>query len=92
MIVEQVWTANAYRNFNYLIVCPDTGEALAVDLLLPWEISIQIKWPYPDGVTDRQRHYQNLHLTAKQSTTSETHAIPPIAASINPSAPAGQQT
>ena len=33
MIVEQIWTANAYRNFNYLIVCPDTGEALAVDPL-----------------------------------------------------------
>ena len=33
MIVEQVWTANAYRNFNYLIVCPETGEALAVDPL-----------------------------------------------------------
>lgn len=33
MIVEQIWTANAYRNFNYLIVCPDTGEAMAVDPL-----------------------------------------------------------
>ena len=33
MIVEQVWTANAYRNFNYLIVCPETGEALAIDPL-----------------------------------------------------------
>ena len=33
MIVEQVWTGNAYRNFNYLIACPDTGEALAVDPL-----------------------------------------------------------
>lgn len=33
MIVEQVWTGNAYRNFNYLIVCPDSGEALAVDPL-----------------------------------------------------------
>jgi hydroxyacylglutathione hydrolase len=33
MIVEQVWTGNAYRNFNYLIVCPETGEALAVDPL-----------------------------------------------------------
>ncbi len=33
MIVEQIWTANAYRNFNYLIVCPETGEALAVDPL-----------------------------------------------------------
>ncbi len=33
MIVEQIWTANAYRNFNYLIACADTGEALAVDPL-----------------------------------------------------------
>ena len=33
MIVKQIWTANAYRNFNYLIVCPETGEALAVDPL-----------------------------------------------------------
>ncbi len=33
MIVEQVWTGNAYRNFNYLIVCPETGEALAIDPL-----------------------------------------------------------
>ena len=33
MIVEQIWTANAYRNFNYLIACPESGEALAVDPL-----------------------------------------------------------
>ncbi len=33
MIVEQIWTGNAYRNFNYLIVCPETGAALAVDPL-----------------------------------------------------------
>ena len=33
MIIEQIWTANALRNFNYLIACPETGEALAVDPL-----------------------------------------------------------
>ena len=33
MIVEQIWTGNAYRNFNYLIVCGDSGEAMAVDPL-----------------------------------------------------------
>lgn len=33
MIVEQIWTANNYRNFNYLIACPETGEALAIDPL-----------------------------------------------------------
>ena len=33
MIVKQLYTGNAYRNFNYLIACPETGEALAVDPL-----------------------------------------------------------
>jgi hydroxyacylglutathione hydrolase len=33
MIVKQVWTGNAYRNFNYVIACPETGDALAVDPL-----------------------------------------------------------
>ena len=33
MIVEQVWTGNAYRNFNYLVACPATGDALAIDPL-----------------------------------------------------------
>ena len=33
MVVEQIWTANANRNFNYLIACQATGEALAVDPL-----------------------------------------------------------
>ena len=33
MIVKQIYTDNAYRNFNYLIACPESGEALAVDPL-----------------------------------------------------------
>ena len=33
MLVEQIWTANAFRNFNYLIACPESGEALAIDPL-----------------------------------------------------------
>ncbi|MGA8261900.1 MAG: hydroxyacylglutathione hydrolase [Arenicellales bacterium] len=33
MLVEQIWTANSFRNFNYLIACPETGQALAVDPL-----------------------------------------------------------
>ena len=33
MIIEQIWTGNAYRNFNYLVACPETGEALAIDPL-----------------------------------------------------------
>lgn len=33
MIVERIWTGNAYRNYNYLIACPDSGQALAIDPL-----------------------------------------------------------
>jgi len=33
VLVEQIWTENDYRNFNYLIACPETGEALAIDPL-----------------------------------------------------------
>jgi hydroxyacylglutathione hydrolase len=33
MIVERIWTGNDYRNYNYLIACPENGEALAIDPL-----------------------------------------------------------
>lgn len=33
VLVEQIWTGNALRNFNYVIACSDTGEALAIDPL-----------------------------------------------------------
>ena len=33
MIVERIWTGNAYRNYNYLVACAETGEALAIDPL-----------------------------------------------------------
>ncbi|MEM9173027.1 MAG: hydroxyacylglutathione hydrolase [Pseudomonadota bacterium] len=33
MLIEQIWVGNNYRNFNYLIACSETGEALAIDPL-----------------------------------------------------------
>lgn len=33
MLIERIWAANNYRNFHYLIACPETGDALAVDPL-----------------------------------------------------------
>ena len=33
MIVERIWTGNEYRNYNYLVACEETGEALAIDPL-----------------------------------------------------------
>jgi hydroxyacylglutathione hydrolase len=33
MLIERIWAANDLRNFNYLIACSQTGEALLVDPL-----------------------------------------------------------
>ncbi len=39
MLVERIWSGNDYRNFHYLIACPETGEALAVDPL-EWQLCL----------------------------------------------------
>lgn len=36
MLVERIWSGNRLRNYHYLIACPETGEALAIDPL-QWE-------------------------------------------------------
>ena len=33
VIVERIWIGNSWRNYNYLIVGPESGEALAIDPL-----------------------------------------------------------
>jgi hydroxyacylglutathione hydrolase len=33
MLVERIWADNNLRNFHYLVACPETGEALAIDPL-----------------------------------------------------------
>jgi hydroxyacylglutathione hydrolase len=33
MLIERVWAANPGRNYHYLVGCPDTREALAIDPL-----------------------------------------------------------
>ena len=39
MLIERIWSANPYRNFHYLVACPQTGEALAVDPL-EWRLCL----------------------------------------------------
>jgi hydroxyacylglutathione hydrolase len=33
MIIERIWAANELRNYNYVIACSETGDALVVDPL-----------------------------------------------------------
>ncbi len=39
MLTERIWSGNSLRNFHYLIACPETGEALAVDPL-EWKMCL----------------------------------------------------
>src|SRR5579864_4603105 len=39
MLIERIWSGNRFRNFHYLIACPQTGEALAVDPL-EWRLCL----------------------------------------------------
>ena len=39
MLVERIWPGNRLRNFHYLVACPETGEALAVDPL-DWKLML----------------------------------------------------
>ena len=39
MLIERVWAANDLRNFHYLVACPETGEALAIDPL-EWNLCL----------------------------------------------------
>src|SRR5215470_16193274 len=39
MLIERIWSGNSFRNFHYLIACPETGEALAVDPL-EWSLCL----------------------------------------------------
>ena len=40
MLTERIWSGNSLRNFHYLVACPETGEALAVDPL-EWRLCLE---------------------------------------------------
>jgi hydroxyacylglutathione hydrolase len=39
MLIERIWSGNSLRNFHYLLACPQSGEALAVDPL-EWRLCL----------------------------------------------------
>ena len=75
MIVEQIWTGNAYRNFNYLVVCPDTGEALAID---PLDYGKCLALASDSGYTIRQvlnTHEHGDHTGGNRELIAATGAV-----------------
>src|SRR6266705_1754098 len=74
MIVEQIWTANAGRNFNYLVACPETGEALAID---PLDHQKCLAGAKAKGWTITQvlnTHHHRDHTGGNDQVIAATHA------------------
>jgi hydroxyacylglutathione hydrolase len=74
MIVEQIWTGNAGRNFNYLIVCVETGDALAVD---PLDYQKCLAAAKAKGWTITQvlnTHHHRDHTGGNDQVIGATHA------------------
>jgi hydroxyacylglutathione hydrolase len=59
MLIERLWVANDLRNFQYLIACSQTGEALAVD---PLDARMVLKAAREHGFAIRQILNTHEHL------------------------------
>ena len=74
MLVEQIWTGNAGRNFNYLIACSETGEALAVDPL-DYEKCLQRAKAKGWSITQiLNTHHHRDHTGGNDQVVAATHA------------------
>ena len=74
MLVEQIWTANNYRNFNYLIACSETGEALAIDPLDSEKclsIAKKMGWEITQILNT---HHHHDHIGGNQAVVDATGA------------------
>jgi hydroxyacylglutathione hydrolase len=59
MLIERLWVANELRNFQYLIACSQTGEALAVD---PLDARMALSAAKENGFTITQILNTHEHL------------------------------
>jgi hydroxyacylglutathione hydrolase len=74
LLVEQIWTGNDYRNFNYLIACPDTGEALAIDPLDSKKCLAAAKKNGWEITQILNTHHHHDHIDGNQAVVNATGA------------------
>jgi len=74
MLVEQIWTANNFRNFNYLIACPESGEALAIDPLDSEKcLSAAKRWGW-EITQILNTHHHHDHIGGNEAMVNATGA------------------
>jgi hydroxyacylglutathione hydrolase len=74
MLIERIWPANPGRNFHYLIACPQTGEALAVDPF-DWELTLETAREKGWNITQiLNTHEHHDHTGGNVGMVRATHA------------------
>ena len=74
MLIERIWPGNDFRNFHYLIACPQTGEALAVDPL-DWQSCLQVARAKGWTITQILNTHEHLdHTGGNSGLVGATHA------------------
>lgn len=74
MIIKRIWSGNEFRNFHYLIACPQSGEALAID---PLEWGLCLTAARAEGWTITQilnTHEHPDHTGGNAALVAATHA------------------
>ena len=74
MLVERVWAANKSRNFHYLVACPETGEALAIDPL-EWGLCLSAARARGWSITQILNTHEHWdHIGGNAGMVGATHA------------------
>ena len=74
MIVEQIWTGNAGRNFFYMVACSETGEAVAIDPIEPPQALAVAKERGWDITRVFNTHEHADHIAGNDETIAATGA------------------
>jgi hydroxyacylglutathione hydrolase len=74
MHVERIWPDTRLRNYHYLVVCQETGEALAVD---PWDADLVLATASQHGWQITQilnTHHHHDHVGGNEKVRAATGA------------------